>query len=136
MPTDDENNSERPPPRFCDQCGSAIRDHAGDATGHPVGDPLLDGLRPSRQSFIPIGEDDETPTPPPRAPYSGTALNLLDVALATQSLVESLRETARQYDGVQGVARQHLAAEAGRRLTSLGGILVEAGEALKDESGR
>jgi hypothetical protein len=125
MPTE-EQDSQRPPAKFCDQCGAALGADPG--TG---GDP-----EPAPQGFIPIGDDDETPAETIPPPLSGTALNLLDVALATQSVVENLRETARQLDRVEGVARRHLCVEASRRLTSLGGVFAEAGLALKEEGER
>lgn len=77
------------------------------------------------------GNDDPTPTV---EPLSGTAINLLDLALATESVAVSCREAARQLGGAAGVARKHILSELGFRLTQIGGVFVEAGEALKDES--
>lgn len=76
-------------------------------------------------------DDDLTPTV---EPLSGTAINLLDLALATDSVAVSLREAARQLGGVTGLSRQHLLTEIGIRCTQLGGVFVEAGEALKAEA--
>lgn len=78
-------------------------------------------------------EDDDEPTPTVE-PLSGTAINLLDLALAAESVVVSLREAARQLGGAEGVSRQHLLSELGSRVTRLGGLFVEAGEAMKEEA--
>lgn len=77
------------------------------------------------------GDDDPTPTV---EPLTRTAVNLLDLALATESVAVNCREAARQLGGLEGVARQHLLADLGDRLVKLGGIFVEAGEALKEEA--
>lgn len=75
--------------------------------------------------------DERTPTV---EPLSATAINLLDLALSTESVAVSLREAAQQLHGATGVARQHILSELGGKVTRLGGTFVEAGEAMKEES--
>lgn len=77
------------------------------------------------------GDDDPTPTV---EPLTRDAINLLDLALATESVAVNCREAARQLSGASDVARKLLLAELGIRLTQIGGVFVEAGQALKEES--
>ena len=70
-----------------------------------------------------------------REPLSATAINLLDLALATESVAVCMREAAVQLRGATGVARSRILSELGGRVTRLGGTFVEAGEALKEEAG-
>jgi hypothetical protein len=81
-------------------------------------------------------DDEHTPTQEPGPPLSGTAINLLDLALAVESVAVNLRELARQYDSSTGEARKHLCRGSGDHLIEKGGLLVEAGIALNEEGDR
>ncbi len=84
-----------------------------------------------------MSDEDGTEEPTPTSqPLSATAINLLDLALATESVAVSLREAAQQLSGATGMARAHILSELGGRVTRLGGVFVEAGEAMKDESAK
>lgn len=76
-------------------------------------------------------QDERTPRV---EPLSATAINLLDLALATESIAVSMREAAQGIRGATGVSRQHILSELGRRVTQLGGVFVEAGQAMIEES--
>ncbi len=68
-------------------------------------------------------------------PLSGTAINLLDLALATESVAVGMREAALQLRGADELARARILQELGGRVTRLGGTFVEAGQALIEEAG-
>lgn len=67
-------------------------------------------------------------------PLSATAINLLDLALATESVAVSMREAAQGLRGATGMARAHILSELGGRVTRLGGTFVEAGQAMIEEA--
>jgi hypothetical protein len=76
--------------------------------------------------------DDDTPAQGTRIWFSAEALNLLDLALAYQSVAVNLREAARSLDSTKGPARESLRAQLEQRLAEIGRLSLEASAALKE----
>lgn len=82
------------------------------------------------------GDEEATPIQGPLAPRSGVALNLADVANATNEAVRDMQLASAEIDGLEGLARRARLAELGAHVVAVGGVLVTYGEALKEEAER
>ena len=77
---------------------------------------------------------DKTPPGGVPIPFSGVRLNLLEMATATNSLVNSLHTASRQIDRATGPARRGLCASLADQLYAIGRDLLEAAQALREEA--
>jgi hypothetical protein len=79
--------------------------------------------------------DDKTPPHGIPIPYSGTRLNLLEVAAAANEVVRSLHRASRKVDSVSGLARHSLCSELADQLDEIGLVFRAVASALRDEAG-